>query len=268
MLKKRIIPVILLRNGNLVQSKDFKRYKNIGNPVTAVKRLSEWGADELIYLDISRNANYDLGRDDLGYENKSGIFDILEGVSQCTMMPSTIGGKIRTISDIEDRLRFGADKVSINTLLYTAPEIVAQAVSKFGSQCIVASIDVKCVDDQYKVFVEGGRTDTNFELSAWLTKITELGVGEILLNSIDNDGHLQGFDINMISLVCEQVNIPVIACGGAGNWEHLLEVLSETNVSAVAAANIFHYTDQSVYMAKKFLYDHGVTVRKPALYQF
>ena len=265
MLKKRIIPVILLRNGYLVQSKGFKRYKNLGNPVTAVKRLSEWGADELIYIDISNSNDSVQHRIDHGYKSKNNILDILEDVSQVTSMPSTIGGKIKTLQDIEDRLRFGADKVSLNSMLYHTPKLVQQAVKIFGRQCIVASIDVKAEHDNYYPYTDNAKLKINAPLSEWIIKVEDLGVGEILLNSIDQDGGLEGYDLQLIEHATQSVHTPLIVCGGAGQWSHFADALNFTKVSAVAAANIFHYKDQSVYLAKQYLHNNGYQIRKPKL---
>lgn len=261
MKKKRLIPILLLRNGWLVQSKGFKKYQNLGNPVTSVKRLSEWASDELIYLDISRDEQYDMRRDDIGHPNRNNIFDIIEDVSKVTFMPITIGGKIRTLKDIEERLSRGADKISINTKPLENKEFIKDAAKEFGSQCIVVSIDVKLIDDKYFVMSEGGKKQTNYNSVEWAKICESEGAGEILLNSIDRDGMKTGYDIQLLKMVSQAVKIPVIACGGAGQWEHFAEAFRETNVDAVAAANIFQHIDQSVYLAKKYLYEHKFNVR-------
>ena len=265
MKKNRLIPILLLKNGWLVQSKEFSKYQNLGNPVTAVKRLSEWASDELIYLDISDNNQYDMRRDDQGYENRSSFIDIIEDVSKVTFMPITVGGKIRTLKDIEIRLSTGADKVSLNTMAITNPKFIKEAAKQFGSQCIVVSIDAKIVGDEYKIFANGGKDKTKFKPKELAHIVEDYGAGEILINSIDRDGKGNGYDISLINQVADNVKIPVIACGGVGDWEHFAEAFEETKVDAVAAANIFHYRDQSVFLAKKFLYDFGFSVRKPDL---
>ena len=265
MKKNRLIPVVLLKNGWIVQSKNFSQYQNLGNPVTIVKRLSQWASDELIYIDISDGENYDTRRDDQGYANRNNFLSVIEDVSKEAFMPITVGGKIRTIKDIEQRLSVGADKVCINTMAIQDPDFIKQASREFGSQCIVISIDVKLLADKYFVHSRGGRDKTAFS-PVELSKIVEgNGAGEILINSIDRDGKGDGFDIALIDQVANSVSIPVIACGGAGEWNHFSEVFEETNVEAVAAANIFHYVDQSVFLAKKHLYDGGFNVRKPDL---
>lgn len=265
MKKKRLIPVLLLRNGWLVQSKGFKEYKNLGNPVFAVKRLSQWAADELIYLDISQDQTYDLRRDDLNTPNRHTMLEILEDVSKLTFMPITVGGKIRSIADIEARLSRGADKVSINTVAIRNPDFITQAAHQFGAQCVVVSIDAKKLDGKYIVMTDGGKTPTDYEVSEWAKRVEELGAGEILLNSVDRDGAKTGFEIPLLQTVSSVVSIPVIGCGGAGEWSHFADALQETNVDAVAAANIFQHVDQSVYLAKKYLYEHKFEVRPPEL---
>ncbi len=265
MKKKRMIPVLLLKNGWLVQSKGFKYHQNLGNPVSAVKRLSEWASDELIYLDISRDDQYDMRRDDLNHPNRQDFFQIIEDVAKITFMPMTVGGKIRTLKDIEKRLSLGADKIAVNTEPLRNKDFIRSAAKEFGSQCIVVSMDVKLVDGRYKVHSEYGTKETEYTPDAWAKIAEEEGAGEILLNSIDRDGAKTGYDIPLLNLVADAVHIPVIACGGVGEWPHFSEALEKTRVDAVAAANIFHYIDQSVYLAKKYLYDNKLCVRPPDL---
>lgn len=265
MKKKRVIPVLLLRNGWLVQSKGFCRYQNLGNPTAAVKRLSEWASDELIYMDISRDDIYDIRREDQGYPNRPSFFDIIEDVSRVTFMPIAVGGRIRTLSDIEKRLSIGADKVTINTKAVKDRQFIEESAKEFGSQCIVVSIDVKVDHETYTVMTEGGQENTGYDPLEWAKIVECQGAGEILVNSIDRDGMKNGYDINLLKMVSKNVNIPIIACGGVGKWEHFGEAFNETNVDAVAAANIFHYVDQSMYLAKKYLYENGVNVRPPEL---
>lgn len=265
MKKKRLIPVLLLKNGMLVQSKEFKRHQNLGNPITAVRRLSEWASDEVIYLDITRDEEYDLQRDDLGTANRHSFLEIIEDVSKFTFMPITVGGKIRTLDDIERRLKLGADKISLNTAALERPEFIGEAAKEFGSQCIVISIDYKLKDGKRIVMSRGGKEPTCFGALEWARVAQESGAGELLLNSIDRDGLRNGYDIECLSAVSESVRIPVIACGGVGDWTHFGEAFDKTKVDAVAAANIFHYTDQSVYLAKKYLHQSGYCVRSPDL---
>lgn len=265
MKKKRLIPVLLLKNGFLVQSKSFARYQNLGNPITAVKRLSEWAADELIYLDISRDDLYDMRRDDLRHPNRHSIIDIIADVAKVCYMPIVVGGKIRSLTDILTRLANGADKVSVNTKALEDPLFIKEASKEFGSQCIVVSMDVKTIDGKYIVMTNGGRNITLYSAIEWARKVEDCGAGEILLNSVDRDGVKNGYDIELLRSVSDVVSIPIIACGGVGEWSHFAEALDKTGVDAVAAANIFHYIDQSVYLAKQYLFERGYNVRPPVL---
>lgn len=265
MKKRRVIPVLLLKDGWLVQSKGFSSHKNLGNPITAVRRLSEWASDEVIYLDISRGNTYDLRRDDLKHPNRGNPLDILEDVAKETFMPITFGGRIRSLTDIEARLARGADKVSINTLAIERPLFIEEAAREFGSQCIVLSIDVGTVGGRPIVMADGGRRPTAHNPVSWSQDVEAMGAGEILLNSVDRDGTRNGYDLDLIDSVARAVRIPVIALGGVGEWDHFGEALEKTAVDAVAAANIFHYYDQSVYLAKKRLFDSGFAVRPPDL---
>ncbi len=265
MKKKRLIPVLLLKNGFLVQSKEFNRYQNLGNPATAVKRISDWTSDELVYLDISRDDVYDMRRDDIKHPNRTNILEIIRDISQVCHVPITIGGKIRTIEDIRMRLRSGADKIAINTKALDDVNFITQAAKEFGSQCIVVSIDVKFIDGKHVVMRDGGKVSTGLDPVEWAKKVEAAGAGEILLNSVNRDGMRQGYDIELLKKVSEAIKIPVIALGGVGEWSHFKEALDQTNVDAVAAANIFHYVDQSVYLARKYLVEHCCNVRKPDL---
>jgi len=261
MKKNRLIPVLLLRNGWLVQSKGFKKYQNLGNPVFSVRRLSEWASDELIYLDISREDQYDMRREDQGHPNRQTFLEIIADVADQTFMPITVGGRIRTLKDIEERLARGADKIAINSMAAQDPSFIQQSARQFGSQCIVVSMDIKLVDGRYTVMTEGGTKNTGLAPETWAVRAEQEGAGEILLNSVDRDGAKNGYDIPLLALVSDAVNIPVIACGGVGEWSHFAEAFDRTGVDAVAAANIFQHMDQSVYLAKKYLYEHGCRVR-------
>src|SRR5438093_12451334 len=210
MKKRRLIPVLLLRNGWLVQSKQFRRWQNLGNPVTAVKRLSDWASDELIYLDISRDDTYDLRRDDLGNPNRASIFEIIADVSKAAFMPITIGGRIRTLGDIEKRLSLGADKVCINTHALEEPGFVETAAKEFGSQCIVVSIDYKQIDGSDRVMKSWGTETTGYSPERWAREVERLGAGEVLLNSIERDGMRCGYDLDLVGAVADAVRIPVI----------------------------------------------------------
>lgn len=264
MLKIRLIPVLLLRNGILVQSRQFRRYQPLGNPVTIVHRLNVWTADELIYLDISPPAPSE-SEELQGFNQKSiDILQIIKIVSEAAFMPLTFGGKIRTIDDIRQRLAAGADKVTLNTRAIEDPDFISKSAKIFGSQCIVVSIDVKINENgNYEVMTERGRVSIGMDPVMWAKEVESRGAGEIFLNSIDRDGTGKGYDLNLIRQVSDAVSIPVIACGGVGKWEHFAEGILYGHASAVAAANIFHYTEQSVWNAKKYLYEKGLNVRKP-----
>ena len=265
MKKRRLIPVILLKNGYLVQSKSFQFYQNIGNPVQAVKRLSQWGSDELIYLDISGDDKYDIERDDLNYKNTPIFLDIIKKVSKVTFMPITVGGKIKNLLDAEKRLAVGADKISVNSAAIENPDFIINLAKEFGSQCVVISVDVKIIDNKYKVLSHGGTKISNYELEEYINIVEKNGAGEILVNSIDRDGLGIGYDLNLLNMVTDRCKIPVIACGGVGKWQHFSDALSKTKVDAVSAANIFWYTDQSIYLSKKYLYEQKHNIRKPDL---
>lgn len=266
MLKHRLIPVVLLRNGVVVQSKGFKRYQMLGNPVTIVQRLSDWAADELIYLDISSDRTFDMGRGDLNTKAQSDILEVLHDVAKECFMPLTFGGGIRTLHDVFDRVCAGADKVAINTQPLDEPDFIDQCAQEFGSQCIVISIDVRTSGDgAWTVFKGRGKISTERKPVEWAKEAESRGAGEILLNSIDRDGRGNGYDLDLIRAVVEAVNIPVIACGGVGEWNHLADGLTLGKADAVAAANIFHYRENSVYNAKHYLYQAGLNVREPLL---
>jgi cyclase len=266
MLKHRLIPVVLLRDGNVVQSKGFKRFQALGNPTMMVQRLSDWAADELIYLDISRAPVHAQGRRDLGVSSATEILSILRDVARCCFMPLSFGGGLRTVRDMEQRLDAGADKVVLNTQALRDPGLIEQGAREFGSQAIVVSIDAKAQEPgAWKVALEGGRDLTSRSPADWAREAEGRGAGEILINSIDRDGSGQGYDLPLVRSVTRAVTIPVIACGGVGRWEHLAEGVLEGGASAVAAANIFHYTENSVFHAKQFLAGQGLPFRRPVL---
>lgn len=263
----RLIPIVLLRLGVVVQSKQFTRYQRLGDPVTIVQRLSDWWADELIYLDISPEPRYDVGRDDLKAPNRRTILEILRDISARCFMPLTFGGGIRTLQEAAIRIQTGADKIAVNTQPLQNPSFIEACAKEFGSQCVVVSIDVRGRGDDgsWQVYARGGKTPTGRHPVVWAREVEAYGAGEILLNSIDRDGSGQGYDLELIQAVCQAVRIPVIAAGGVGTWEHLVQGLVQGGASAVAAANIFHYTENSVYRAKQFLYGRGMHVRQPSL---
>lgn len=262
MKKRRLIPTLLYRNGNLVQSQEFKRFRNIGNPFKAVERFSDWDADELIYLDISSSEESNYLRSDLKNNFKGSVIELLSEVARFATMPITFGGGIKNLQDVSDRIVHGADKVSLNNATFSNPNLVTDAVREFGSQAIIASIDAYHLDGKLLAFNRsiGGAHSDFFE---HIKLVQDLGVGEILLNSVNRDGMKCGYDIDLINKVVNLVNIPVIAIGGAGNWEDLDEVFEHTNVDAVSAANIFQWQEQSVDQARRLLFDRGHNIRPP-----
>jgi len=261
MLKTRLIPVLYIKNGLIVRSEGFSYHQNIGNIINEAARYNEWGVDELIYIDISRDKNYDLRRDDLKIKSYHTIDEIIQEISKVCFMSLTFGGGIKSIEDIDLRIQNGADKISINTQAFENPNLVNQASLKYGSQCVVISIDYKLINNLPIVFTNHGQKNTSINLFHWVKICAELGAGEIFLNSIDRDGKANGFDIDTIKSVCEQTSIPVIACGGAGDLSDFVTLAKETTVSALAAGNIFHFTEQSYPRAKQLLKKNRINVR-------
>lgn len=261
MLKHRLIPVLLLKDGLLVRSESFKIHQIIGNPVHEVQRFNEWNVDELIYLDISREQNYDLRRDDAKIKNLDDPLTILDEVSKTCFMPLTWGGGIRTLDDIRMRISRGADKITLNTAAFQTPELITQASKVFGSQAVVISIDVlRHNDGRLEVFVDGGKQATGLDPAEWAKQVEMLGAGEILINSIDRDGTGVGYDLDLIRKVTAATTLPVIALGGVGRYEHYAEGI-KAGASAVAAANIWHFKELSDRGGKRALAKAGVPVR-------
>ncbi|MGD2124853.1 MAG: imidazole glycerol phosphate synthase cyclase subunit [Desulfobacteraceae bacterium] len=259
--KKRLIPLLLLQNGLLIRSELFKIHQIIGNPINEVKRFNEWNVDELVYLDISRSGQYDMRRDDHKYKSLNDPLAILEEVSKTCFMPLTWGGRIRSIDDMSQRFRLGADKISINTAAFQTPNLISQAAKLFGSQAIVVSIDALYHrDGWHEVFIEGGRTSTGASAVEWSNQVEDLGAGEILLQSIDRDGTGRGYDLDLISTVSRAVKIPIIACSGVGQFEHYVDGI-RAGASAVAAANLWHFKELTDRKGKRALARAGIDVR-------
>lgn len=262
MLKKRLIPCLFLKNGILVRSEKFSYHQFLGNPIHQVERINSWSADELIYIDISNEDYYDLRRDDMKFKRMEDIYEIISHVSKTCFIPLTFGGNIRTIDDIRERLKRGADKIIVNTIAFEKPEFVIEASKKFGRQCIVVGIDVKIDENgRHEVYVNHGKKTTGEDPVEWAKKVQKLGAGEIFLNSIDQDGTGEGYDIQLIKKVAENIEIPLIVCGGVGIFEHFVEGIKEGGADAVAAGNIFNYTENSVLRAKKTLQKSGIDIR-------
>ena len=263
MIRPRLVICLLLKNGLIVRSELFKTHQIIGNPVDTVQRLSGWNVDELLILDISDSDNHDLRRDDLYIKYKgTGVIDLLSQVSEVCFMPLAFGGRISNIEDIAMRLAAGADKCVINTMSIENPQLISDAARAFGSQCIVVSIDVKIhPSGNYEVFTHSGTISTGLDPVSHAINMEKLGAGEIFLNSIDRDGMAKGYDIELIKKVTAAVSIPVIVCGGAGCHQDFVDGIQSSNASAVAAANIFHFHEQSYPRAKKYCTDAGLTMR-------
>ncbi len=266
--RPRLIPCLLLKHGLIVRSQLFKVHQAIGNPMSTVERFSDWNVDELIVLDISEGEEgHDLRRDDLqqSYDGDSAL-DVLREISKVCFMPLTFGGCIKTLIDISDRLGAGADKVTINTAAVERPKFITEAAERYGSQCIVISIDVlKHEDGRYEVFTEGGKKATGLDPVVWAKKVEDLGAGEIFLNSIDRDGSAFGYDINLTKSVVDSVDIPVITCGGVGRYEDFSAGILEGGAAAISAANIFHFYELSYPHAKQRCIDDGIPMRPVGL---
>lgn len=261
MLKTRLIPVLYLMNGLIVRSEQFSVHQIIGNIVNQAARYNEWDVDELVYIDISREGGPDLRRDDHKIEAYTDPRQVIERIASVCFMPLTVGGGIRSMEDAEMRVRHGADKLTLNTALFDAPELVSALAGRYGSQAVVASIDYRMVDGKPRVHSRFGAHDTGTDPCEWARYCVELGAGEILLNAADRDGMACGYDLDTIAGVVQAVRAPVIACGGAAEFHDFVEVVRETGVSAVAAGNIFHFTERSYPRAKQLMKREGLDVR-------
>ena len=255
MLKIRIIPCLDVKDGRVVKGVNFVDLVDAGDPVEAAAAYDAAGADELCFLDITAS-----------HENRDTIFHIVERTAERCFMPLTVGGGVRTIEDIGRLLNAGADKVSINTAAVNNRQFVKEAAEKFGSQCIVVAIDAKKVaqpgePNRWEIFTHGGRTPTGIDALDWAVKAARLGAGEILLTSMDRDGTREGFDLDLTSAVTENVKVPVIASGGVGTMQHLVEGIVEGGATGVLAASIFHFGEHVIADAKAAMAAAGITVR-------
>ena len=254
-LAKRIIPCLDVDNGRVVKGVKFVDIRDAGDPVEVARRYNEEGADEITFLDITASS-----------DNRETIVHVVEKVASEVFIPLTVGGGIRTVEDVRRMLNAGADKVGINTAAVFNPEFVREATDKFGSQCIVVAIDAKKVSadgesDRWEIFTHGGRKPTGIDAIEWAQKMTAYGAGEILLTSMDRDGTRIGFDNGLTHAIAEAVSIPVIASGGVGNLQHLVDGIKQGGADAVLAASIFHFAEYSVGEAKQFMADQGIEVR-------
>ncbi len=261
MLKVRLIPVLLLKNGQLVRSEDFSFHQIIGDPIYEVKRFNEWNVDELIYIDITQG-DYDfVRRTDHKTKGLEDPLDILDEVSKTCFVPLTWGGRIRNFDDAAIRFRRGADKITLNSILFETPELAGQLERRFGAQAVVASIDALRHDSgDYEVFTHGRTAATGKNPVEWARAVEQMGAGEILLQCINRDGKGTGYDLDLIANVCAAVDIPVIACSGVGTYEHYAKAV-EAGASAVAAANIWHFKELSDRNGKRALQRAKVNIR-------
>lgn len=250
MLKRRIIPCLDIKDGRTVKGINFVNLKDAGDPVELAKIYVAQGADELVFLDITATI-----------ENRQAFAGLVERIAAEINIPFTVGGGINTVEDVSVLIKAGADKVTINSSAVRRPELISEIAGQFGSQCVVVAIDTKLVDDEWIVFVNGGRTSTDLRAINWARKAEELGAGEILLTSMNNDGTKSGFSMEITGEVSSTVNIPVIASGGAGTLEHFKDVFFNTGCSAALAASIFHYGEIDIRDLKRYLTSEHISVR-------
>ena len=250
MLKNRIIPCLDVKNGRVVKGINFVGLKDAGDPVEQAKIYSDGGADEICFLDITASN-----------ENRDTIFDVVRETSKKCFVPLTVGGGVRSTEDINKLLNCGADKVSINTAAVQNPDVVEQSSKKFGSQCIVVAIDAKKNNDRWEIYTHGGRNSTGIDAIEFASNMEKRGAGELLITSMDRDGTQIGYDIDLMSTISSRVNIPIIASGGVGELEHLVDGIKLGKASAVLAASIFHYGKYSIKEAKEYLDSKGIPVR-------
>jgi cyclase len=253
MLAKRIIPCLDVTDGRVVKGVNFVDLIDAGDPVEAAVEYNLQGADEVVFLDITASS-----------DNRATMVDVVRKTAERVFIPLTVGGGIRTPDDMRLMLASGADKTSVNTAAVNDPELISRGAERFGSQCVVLAIDARRVpgeDGRWEVFTHGGRTSTGMDAVEWAVRGVELGAGEILLTSMDADGTKKGYDCELTAAVSASVNVPVIASGGAGTLEHMLEVLERGNADAILAASVFHFGTFTVPETKEFLRSHGVPVR-------
>ena len=251
MLKKRLIAVLILRDGMIVQSDRFRHTNVIGNAITAVDFFNRWAVDEIVLLDVSR-----------GTRHREKFYPIVTGLSKKCFVPLTVGGRVTTVDEMRTLLRCGADKVAVNTEALRRPPFIAQCAQVFGSQCVVVSIDVRQRGDgEYEVFADRGREGTGRSPVEWAQEAQALGAGEIFLTSVDRDGSRQGYDLDLLRAVTKSLDIPVIAFGGVFKWQDLVDGVVAGGADAVSAANIFHYTEHSTKKAKEYMRAAGIDVR-------
>lgn len=257
----RIIPVLFIKDGLIVRSQSFSKHLFIGNVIEQAKRLNDYNVDELIYIDISRENKYDLGRNDLFIKSKEDILSIISSISKVCFMPLSFGGKIRTVQDATNRIRAGADKIIINSLLFNKEKIVSEIVKEIGSQAVVGSIDYKIINNEALVFNKFGKNNTKIKLLDFIKYIEDLNIGELFIQNVDKDGSQNGYDTDTIQKVVKDTSLPVIACSGAGTAEDFIDPVKIKNISGVAAGNLFNYTERSYPNVKKILKKNNLNVR-------
>ena len=251
MITKRIIPCLDVKDGRVVKGVNFLGLTDVSSPVKLAKLYSDTGADELVFYDITASS-----------EGRALFTDILTEVASTIFIPLTVGGGINSIADFDRVLKCGADKVSVNSGAIRNPDLITEAAKKYGDQCVVISVDVKRVDGEFRVFAKGGRVDTGLEAISWIKRCVDMGAGEVVVNSIDTDGAKSGFDIPLLARVCETVNVPVIASGGAGNSQDFVNLFRAIpDIDAGLAASIFHFGEVAIPELKKILNDNGILVR-------
>jgi cyclase len=260
MLTKRVIPCLDVHDGKVTRGVQFGRaeeggLRNVGDPVELAIRYNDQGADEMVFFDITASAH-----------GRGTMIDVIERTAAHCFMPLTVGGGIRAVEDMSVMLKSGADKISINSSAIATPELISAGAERFGSQCIVVSIDAKkTAPDRWEVFVQGGRKPTGLDAVEWATRAVALGAGEIVLNSIDADGTKAGYDLVITRRISEAVGVPIVASGGAGTLDHMVEVLAAGKADAVLAASIFHFGEYTVGDVKRHLAARGLAVRLPEL---
>lgn len=251
MITKRIIPCLDVKNGRVVKGTNFMGLSDVSSPIELGKLYSDCGADELVFYDITAS-----------FEGRQLFTDILKEVARTIFIPLTVGGGINTLDDFDRVLKCGADKVSVNSGAIKNPSLVTEAAKRYGDQCVVLSADIKRVDGGFRVFAKGGREDTGMEAISWIRRCVANGAGEVVVNSIDTDGVKGGFDIELLQIVCDAVNVPVIASGGAGKKEDFLELFQTVpTIDAGLAASVFHFGEIAIPDLKAYLYQNGITVR-------
>lgn len=250
MLTKRIIPCLDIQNGRTVKGIHFEDLRDAGDPVALAKKYSEEGADELVFLDISATE-----------ERRKTLVDLVRKVAQTIDIPFTVGGGISSVSDVEVLLKNGADKISINSAAIRNPNLISEIASNFGNQCVVVAIDAKCIQNQWKVHLVGGKVATDLHLLEWAKEVESLGAGEILFTSMNNDGTKDGFANDALAKLSETVNIPIIASGGAGTKKHFVEAFTLGKADAALAASVFHFNEIKIQELKHYLQDNHINIR-------